>query len=236
MRRAAVVALVLAACASRPAGPRGEEESRAKDDEALAARAAEIAGAADAKRWVVVQRGEIAAGASFPDDAVRAAKSKAADVAHRYVFRPADRGDRLFRMAYVAQGGVVVGRVFLENLGLEAVGVAGRPPLLRRKGAGGGIDLAKTPRLPLDLTTLDDATRISVDAAYDPDFDGGLLVPRELAASLALPLYEIPGAAEVQVALGRPFRARRATVLAKVPGLGPRGPVEVVFEAMSTKR
>jgi hypothetical protein len=234
VRRLLPAALLLAACASRTP-PTSAEDARSQNEETLTARAAELDSPKNARRYVVVQNGAVAAIASLPDDAVRAARAKSAAVRHRFVFRPVDRGERLWRMAYVAQGGVVAGRRFLDDLGLEAVGPPGRPPLLRRRGGAGGLDLAKTP-LRLELSTLEGAAAETVDAAYDPDFDGTLLLPRDVATRLSLELYEIPGAADVQVALGRPFRARRATVLAKVAGFLAAGPIEVVFETTPAKK
>jgi hypothetical protein len=64
----------------------------------------------------------------------------------------------------------------------------------------------------------------------DPDFDGGLLVPREVAAEFGLERFEVPGLADVQVAMGRPFRAHRATVLARIAELAASGPAEALFE------
>jgi hypothetical protein len=167
---------------------------------------------------------------------VRAAESSARDVPHRFVFRPEDRGARPMRLAYVAEGGIVVGRRFLAELSVESVGPPGRPPLLKRKGATRGVDLTRSPRLELELASLDGTAKEKVSAVYDPDFDGGLLLTRALAASLALERYEIPGGADVQVALGRPFRAHRATLVVNCPALQVSGFVEAVYETAPLRK
>jgi len=227
--------LLLAACASGPAaGP--VESQRKLDEEALVVHAAAIDAPEHARHWVVVQDGRVAASASLPDDAVRAAQQKGASAAHRFVFRPADRGTPLYRLAYLAEGGIVVGRRFLADLSLEATGTAGKPPVVRRKSGGTGVDLARAGRLVLEIASLDDSVRRTIDAAYDTDFDGGLLVTRDVAAALRLERFEIPGGAEVQVALGRPFRAHRATVIARIAALHAQGPAEVVYETAPLRK
>jgi hypothetical protein len=231
-RATTVLALTLAACAATVRN-RAVDEARARDEEALASHADELDAPDLAKQYVVVQDGDVAASASLADDAVRAAAEKSPSTPHRFVFRPTDRGTPLYRMAYLAEGGVVVGRRFLADVGYEP---AGRPTAVRAHGSRSVVDLGKTPRLAVEIATLDGAVRRIVDAVYDPDFDGGLLVPVAVAAELSLERFEIPGDAEIQVALGRPFRARRASALAKVPALAASGMVEVVYESTSTRR
>jgi hypothetical protein len=227
--------LIAAACATSP-DLRALEDARTKDDEAVAANAATLDGAPYAGRWVVVQRGEIVGAAALPDDAVRATESASGGVVHRFVFRPADRGTHPMRLAYVSEGGIVAGRGFLADLGIESGGTPGRPPLLKRKGAARGVDLGRTPRLEIEVSSLDGSEHRTISATFDPDFDGGLLLPRDVAASLNLELYEIPGGADVQVALGRPFRAHRATLVAKVAALQASGLVEAVYETAPLKK
>jgi hypothetical protein len=235
VRLRALVPLVLAACATAPTGPSPEWLARTADEEAVERLGAQL----DTKygrRYVVVADAEVRAAAFLPDDAIRAAPQDATPPLHRYVFRPADRGDRLYRMTYVAEGGVVVGRKFLEDLELEStIGDEGRA-VLRRRGGAGGLPVTAPSRVALVLTSLDGAHVERVSAVYDPDFDGGLLVPPSLARRFALQLFEIPGSAEVQVALGRPFRAQRANLLARVEALGVAGPVEVLTEALEVSR
>jgi hypothetical protein len=226
-RRALVAAVLLAACAS---GPRTDPvaEARQRDVEALAAPETETPD--DPRHWIVVQDGAVAAVASFVDDAVRAAQEKAPDPVHRFVFRPADRGDRMYRMTYLPDGGIVVGRRFLEDLGLETTTAAGRATGVRRRDGGTPIDLTRTPRIAVDVTSLDGADSVSLTAAYDPDFEGGLLVPRSTAAALHLERAETPGRTDVLVAIARPFSAIRATAFVHVPDLQVSGPAEVLFE------
>jgi len=238
MRRAAtVLVLALAACGTT-AAPRlhGVADARTGDEAAVAAREAEFDAPEFESKYVVVQDGDVAATATLADDAVRLAAEKSPTPAHRFVFRPAERGTPNYRMAFLAEGGVVVGRRFLEALGLEAVGAPGRASVVRAKGARTGFDLPPTARLAVEVTTLDGATRRTIQAVYDPDFDGPLLVPVAVAAEFALERYEVPGRADIQVAIGRPFRAHRATVLADVPALSASGTVEVVYEDTSLRK
>ena len=226
-RRAVVAAALLAACSM---GPKADAvgDARRIDEDAVAAREADDP--RDAGQWIVVQHGDVAAVASLPDDAVRAAEAKLPNAVHRFVYRPSDCGQRLYRMAYVPDGGVAAGRRFLADLGLQATGPAGRATGLIRRGGGDGIDLTRTPRFAIDVAALDGSAHVTLTAAYDPDFDGGLLVPRETAAALHLERFEIPGGADVQVALARPFHAARATAIVTVTALQTSGPAEVVFE------
>lgn len=232
---ALVLVAALAACSSS-ARLLAIEDARAKDEEAVAAREAEIDGSKYADQYLVVQDGDVAATARTADEAVRAAAAKSAEPAHRYVFRPADRATPLYRMAYLAEGGVVVGRRFLADVGLEVKGAAGAAPVVRHAKSRSIVDLRPTQRLAVEVATLDGAVRRTIEATYDPDFDGGLLVPVEVAGELALERFELPGDAEVQVALGRPFRARRATALATVASLSASGAVEVVYENKSPRK
>jgi len=232
-RRACLAAALLAACAvSQRADPVGD--ARRVDQDAVAARDADDP--LDAGRWIVVQHGGVAAVASLPDDAVRAADAESPDALHRFVYRPSDAGRHLYRMAYVPDGGVAAGRRFLADLGLATTGPAARPTGLHRADGGAAIDLGRVPRFEIEIESLDGAARVTLTAAYDPDFDGGLLVPRQTAAALRLERFEIPGGADVQVALGRPFNAARATAVVTVPELQTSGPAEIVFETPGPKR
>jgi hypothetical protein len=232
-RRALLAAALLAACSTGPK-PDAVVDARRRDEDAVAARDPDDP--RDAGKWIVVQHGEAVAAASLPDDAVRAAEQSSPDALHRFVYRPSDRGQRLYRMAYVPDGGVAAGRKFLADLGLEATSSAGRAAGLRRHGGGAGIDLTQTPRFAIEVASLDGSARVQLAAAYDPDFDGGLLVTRAAAAALHLERFELPGGADVQVALGRPFTAARATAIVTVSALQTSGPAEVVFETPAPKR
>jgi hypothetical protein len=232
-RGACLAAALLAACAvTQRTDPAGE--ARRRDQDAVAARDADDP--LDSGRWIVVQDGAVAAVASLPDDAVRAADAESPGALHRFVYRPSDAGQHLYRMAYVPDGGVAAGRRFLADLGLQTTGSAGRVTGLHRAGGGPAIDLGRVPRFAIEVESLDGTARVTLTAAYDPDFDGGLLVPRETAAALRLERFEIPGGADVQVALGRPFSAARATAIVTVPELQASGPAEIVYETPAPRR
>lgn len=182
--------------------------------------------------WMVVQGGDVAAVAPSADDAVRGAALRAPHVRHRFVYRAEDPGDRLHRMAYMPEGGMVAGRRLLADLGLRVVGAGapggGRTVVLERRGTRRTIDLAARPRLRLDLQPLAGGPTTTIDVPFDPDFDGPLLLPEDLTHGLDLVRAEIPGTCQVQVALGRPFTARRAWCAARCADLDATGPVEVL--------
>lgn len=226
--RAFATALVLglAACAGGPVTVEGARDRNRQFVEIAARRLRE----SHARRYVVVQEGDVAAAATAADDAVRAAERRKAAPLHRFVFRPGDEGERAYRMAFMPTGGVVVGRRFFETFGARASWRPGKPLVVERLGTRRELDLAETPRLDLRVETLDREGDTRLSAVVDLDFDGALLVPPEIARELGLERFEIPGDVDVQVALGRPFRARRALVLAHVPLLRFAAPVEVAFE------
>ena len=235
-RRTAVVATVLAAAVAAPgcASVGNLDAARVKDLECVDAQNAAFA-EKNARSWIVVEGGEVAAISPAADDAVRAAaanRASSAPTPHRFVYRPADRGARLYRLAFLPEGGLVAGRQFLAGLGyrVASVGVAGpgRTLVLDRRGGRRSIDLAKRPLVRIDLTPLGGGPVTTIDVPLDPDFDGPLLLGADAAPSLDLDRAEIPGQAEVQVALGRPFNARRAFAAAKCPELDASGPVEVL--------
>src|SRR5207247_952645 len=117
MRARVLVAALLAACASsRPVDPM--DAARTRDMDAVEMAKAEIE-AMPPSRFVVVEMGRVTAAAMLPDDAVRAAEKKDASTLHRFVFRPLDLGARQYRLAYIAEGGIVLGRRFVTDLGLE---------------------------------------------------------------------------------------------------------------------
>lgn len=235
--RAAAVALALAGCASGVT----LDAVRAKDLECVDARGADLA-AKNPHSWIVVEHGEVTAISPAADDAVRAAQAQraaaprpASGAPHRFVFRPRDRGDRLYRLAFLPEGGIVAGRQFLEALGFRVTSVGtggpGRTLVLDHHGSRRTMDLAERPRVRIDLTPLGGGPVTSVDVPLDPDFDGPVLLSDALARGLDLDRAEIPGAAEVQVALGRPFNARRAFASAKCPDLSASAAVEILTPA-----
>jgi hypothetical protein len=242
-RSAATLALALAAaalcgCAS---GGGDVDGQRRKDEEFLATKAGDLF-EKKPRSWAVVQGGEAVASGPTADDAVRLAAGRPATsggasspVVHRFVFRKDDPGARLHRLAYMPDGGLVAGRQFLSDLGFRVVSSGssgrGRPLVLEHRGARRTIDLAERPRLRIEVGPLAGATDTAaapLDVPLDPDFDGPLLLPDAATPDLALDLAEIPGRAEVQVALGRPFAARRAWVAVTCPDLGVGGVVEVL--------
>lgn len=229
MKPGVALLLLLAGCASA-ARVDPAADARRRDTDAIAA-AAEIDGPKYASQWIVVQDGAVAAAAASPDTAVRAATRPGSSPAHRYVFRAADRGSRSYRLAYLPDGGIVAGRAFLASLGLESIPAAGHPPLIRRRTGGVSLDLARTPRLALAVSTSDGVQRAMISAAFDPDFDGGLLLTEAAASQLGLVRWEVPGDGDVQVVLGRPFNARRAFVAVSVEALGASGSVEALWPA-----
>ncbi len=222
-----VVAGVLAAgCSSTP---RTADAAREQNLEAVAARGAWI-DAQDARKFIVVQDAEVVAATTAPDDAIRAAERRRQAPLHRFVFRRGDRGERLYRMAFLPEGGIVAGTRFLRDLGLAATWQPGKPLVLERRGRRREAEVGGAPSLDVALETLDRETRIEVPVVLDLDFDGGLLLDLATAERLRLSLFELPGVAEVNVALGRPFTARRGHVLAHVQETGATAPVEVLWE------
>jgi hypothetical protein len=138
-------------------------------------------------------------------------------------------------MAFLAEGGIVAGRRFLDELGMEAVG-AGAETSLRRRGDTRTAPLGDGRRLVLDVAAPGGAARRTLSAVYDPDFDGTLLLTRALALDLGLVRFETPGTADVQVALARPFRAHRAVVEVRVAALDAHGLAEALFETAPLRK
>jgi hypothetical protein len=222
----------LAACRSKPL----DLEAQRKLDEEFLATNAEDLFVAHPSGFAAVQGGESAGSAPTADEAAELAESKAAGrTLHRFVFRKDDAGERLHRMAFLPAGGLVAGRAFLAQLGFRVVSAGGtgaaRTLVVERMGLLTTIDLAAHPRLRLELGPVAGPHDLVLDVPLDPDFDGPLLLPMELAKDLRLELAEIPGKAEVQVALGRPFAARRSWATANCPGLYATQLVEVLVEA-----
>lgn len=221
--------LALAACtSSKP----GSLESARKANQEFALKEAGPISAKHGAKFVVVENAEVIAAGSLADDAVRAAAQFEARTGrrspHRFVFRTSDRGPRLYRTTYLATGGIAAGRKLFQDLGFQVTGGAGRALVLDAGARRRTLDAAREPLLEIEVAALDGSGKQTLRVPVDPDFDGGLLVSRELAPGLATERAEIPGDAEVQVALGRPFDARRAFVWVRVPSLGVAGPVEAL--------
>lgn len=223
--------LGLVACAG---GPTTVDAARARNLEYVEGEATAL-GERHPERFVVIQRGGLAAAATAADDAVRAAERREAAPLHRYVFRPGDEGKRAYRMTFLPTGGVVVGRRFFEAFRARASWRPGKPLVVERLGTRRELDLEQTPRLGLIVETLDREQEIVISAVMDLDFDGALLIEPATAEALGLERFEIPGDADVQVALGRPFRARRALALVHVPLLQLDAVVEIAFETAPDK-
>jgi hypothetical protein len=229
------VALASSACTTVASG--AQDEARRRDEEVVVASAAEID-----KRgtlpWIVIQDGVLAAFGASPAEAIRAAP-QGARAAHRFVFRADDRGDRFHRLAFLPQSGVVAGRRLFDDLGFRIVSVGTGPErrvVVERRGERRTLDLATSPALGLTLTPIDGGATVAVDVPFDPDFDGPLVVPAETARPLATERAEIPGRADVHVALGRPFSGRRAWVSARCDALDASGLVEVVVPDLPARR
>lgn len=226
---APTVALLLAACSSTTAPV---DLARAKDRDCVgAAGAAEVARSGSA--WIVVQGGEVAGVAKTLDAALAAAASKPSrDAPHRFVYRGDDAGERLYRLTFVPPSGVVAGRRFLADLGWTFVSGgprgSGKPLVLERKGRRRSFDLVSKPAVRVELRPAGGGSALALDVPIDPEFDGPLLLPAATAEPLALARAEIPGAAEVQVALGRPLGATRAWARASCADLDAQGTVEVL--------
>jgi len=221
-------AALLAACASDAEDPR-IAQMRHVNQQFLDAEGATLV-AAHPGEVLVVQNGALAAHAALADDALRAAAEADPGAVHRFVLRPEDPGPRLCRMTFLPEGGRVAGRRVFEALGLRArlipgTGVLFGPP--DRPTAFGG---SEDGRVEIEVRPLDGSAVETLDVPVDPDFDGGLLLDRGTAARLGLERHEIPGRAEVQVVLSRPFDARRALVLVRVPQADASGVVEALVE------
>jgi len=181
-------------------------------------------------RFVIVQRGEIAAeGEDLAETLEEAAGHGVPD--HRFVFRPSESGKSLHRLAFVPQGGRVVGRVLLDALGVSVKKHAGGAITLSRRGAQVRLE-AGSGRLRVNLRTPDGRYHEEIDAWVDPKFDGPLLVDAAVAWGLRAERYEIPGGAEVEVPFGRPFLAHRSHVDVEFPDLRASGPSEILYKSV----
>lgn len=134
-------------------------------------------------------------------------------------------------MAFLPDGGLVAGQAFVAALRATASWSPGQQLVLERLGRR--REMGEAPRLAIEVETLDREHRETLDVVFDPDFDGSLVLPAAVAQRLRLHLFEVPGRADVQVALGRPFEARRAMVLVRISAIDAAGPVEALFEVPS---
>ena len=186
-------------------------------DDAVVTRAMWPADAA----WVAIADGEASPAASMEE-----AHQIAPLAPHRYVFQPAEAGDTRPRMAYLPASALIAGREFATKLGLT----------LRRDARGSAILTRGEKRvaaeaggsLLLRISAPDGSAATTAAVLLDPDFRGPLLISPPVAETLGLRRFEVPGRAHVDVALGRPFSARRARVLITIEELGVSGLVEAL--------
>ena len=229
MRTLPLLALaILGACAATP-DVAGDE--RARNEAALHESAAEIA-RGDAGRYVVVQHGRLDGQGPAIEAALAAAARTADDPTHRFVFRPADAGPRFHMMRFLPAGGRGAGPALFEALGVRVERAANGTVTLTGPAQTVRFAERNSPSFEMVVSAPAGGARETLHVAYAGHFDGMLLLDRESAADLGLALFEVPGKSEVEVALGRPFEARRSAVLVRIPRLGVSGRVEVVYEAI----
>ena len=221
---------LLAACASSPSEEEVEAARRA-NTEFLQRQGAALA-AEHAGKFLVVQGGDLAAESLLPDDAVRVAARRDPSPVHRFVFRPEDAGERLYRMTFLPEGGRVAGKAVFDALGLRVQLLTGSGVMIGRPGRPWAFGASPEGRLAIEVRSLDREHAETIEVAVDPEFDGGLLLDAETAARFGLDRDEIPGVAEVQVALSRPFAARRSLVLVSVPQVSASGVAEALVETL----
>jgi hypothetical protein len=172
--------------------------------------------------WVVIANGETAG--ALTEEKAHEIQPRAA---HRYVFRPGDTGDTRPRMAYLPTAALIAGRQFAESLGLT----------LRRDADGRAILTRDARRLTSEaggtvivrVSAPDGSVESAAAVLLDPDFYGPLLLSPSIAEQLGLRRFEVPGVAHVDVALGRPFVARRARLIVRIEELDVAGPVRAIF-------
>ncbi len=212
----ATAALALTSCASHADLV---AQARGTNDAFLAESGAQVR-RDHAERFVAIQNGVVAATGATAAEAAERAADVDPDAAHRYVYRPdaADwtgpLGGAAVYIAYVPEGGTVAGDALQPLFG------------------------AATDSAELHLTALDGRARVVVSAALDRRFEGTLLVSVATAERLRLERFELPGHVDVEVPLGRPFRARRAMVRVRTAGDAPRQDrvVEALYEARRDRR
>jgi len=205
---------LLAACATAPSE---DLAARARNDHA-------IRDGVPSASVVIVENGRL-----FEAEDLDAAYATVIEDRHRYVFEPGEEGDRDFTLAYLPSGGVVAGDAFTGSLGIEVREDAGGRVTLVRDGRTLAANSDRT--VAVTLSQPGGARSEMVLASVDPRARGALLVPRSVALRLAAPLSSIPGTTHVEVALGRPFAAHRARMLASLPGLDILDYVEIVYRA-----
>ena len=190
--------------------------ARRADDAALAA-----APWPDDAAWIVVAQGVVR---GAPDLASALATEPSAP--HRHVFRPGEQGDLRMTMPFHPGRGVVAGRAAAAALGVTFRRNARGETLVLRGSRR--VVAAEDATISMRLAPLGATTTYTVPVVVDPDFDGPLLVAPAVADTLDLRRFEIPGTADVHVALGRPFLGARARLRAAIPELGVDGDVEAV--------
>jgi hypothetical protein len=174
--------------------------------------------------WIVIEDGRVAGTGATLDTALKLAGEPL--TVHRYVFRAADLAPAEVRVAFVPKDGMVAGRGLTDALGIDVDQGATGAVTLKRGSRRLRLDVAQGRRLRLVLSSLDRIHTRTLDVLFDPDFNGSLLLSADAAQRLGLARSERPGEGLVQVALGRPFAAQRATARVRVDALDAEGVVE----------
>jgi hypothetical protein len=175
----------------------------------------------DDAAWIVAAAGTVT---GAPD--LEAALGVHPDARHRYLFRPGEQGDTRLAIAYHPGRGVIAGRGAAEALGVTFRRSARGETLVIRDVRR--VEADRDATITLALAPVAGGKGYTVPVVIDPDFDGTLLLAPSVAATLGLHLYEIPGTADVHVALGRPFLGVRTRVHAAIPDLGVEADLEAV--------
>jgi len=210
----ALVASLLAGCTSLD---EHIGSARAADQAAL-----EAGAGSQNSIWVVVAHGEVW-GAETEEEALLIH----ATAPHRFVFQRGNAGDTRPRMAYLPTAALIAGQEFAAALGLK----------LRRNASGRAILTRDTRRIAAEpggtiivhVEAPDGGDATAAAILLDPGFQGPLLVSPSVAERMGLRRFEIPGTARVDVALGRPFSARRARLRVTIERLGVNAAVETLF-------
>lgn len=179
----------------------------------------------------VVSGGEVVAEAESVEEALSSLEDSGA---HRLWVVPAHSAGRLLPLVYLPAGGAVAGRELLESLGIRRTERTGRPTRLRLGGKSIELDVER-PHLDLELRPLEGGEPRHIRVPLQHDFPAALLLPTETFDELDADRSELSGIDEVQVALGRPFRARRALLRVRLPALGAEGIVPVVSETLPAR-
>lgn len=238
---AATLATALAACTSagaflddaRRRDALAVDEEFAPPDPAASDPAAPASAARDTgPAWIVVTGGQVAGRAEDHDAA--AAAHPAVD-GHRFVFRARDLTPPVVSLAYLPADGGVAGQGLATALGVDVTEGATGDVTLRHGLATARLRLDQGRALELELSAPGSTEPTRLRVAFDPSFDGALLLPAAAARGLGLAAHELPGRATVRVALGRPFEALRALAQVRIPALEAEGRVEALSPAPSAR-